>query len=523
MHFEFGTVSFILLGIALLLVPVAWKTWHQRTGHPAAIWCFWLVIASLLWVCGDFFSDAATTPGLKLFFCDIDYIAIPVIPAFYLLFIVSFTGTFMRHLPRLIVPLLAISLAFTVIFWTNPWHGLFWTEFTVTPDNGCRIGYGPLWVAMMVWLYLLLALGLGINAVAAITNRGRFRTQAIVILFSAIAVCCGNLLWISGRNPLPGFDVTPVAFGLMAILFSWSIPKRDFLSLQPLARDRVVELMPDGLIVLDARGRLLDFNPAAAAMTGLEANRIGLPAGTALERWPDLLAIIGPAPASGATDYREVSLTRDDGIPVDLALKIAPYGPLTHDRSGRIVLLHDITDRKRIESDLKRSHNELEILAATDGLTGALNRRTGLVILERQLLLSARRKNSFVLAFVDVNGLKRINDSLGHAAGDSLIVAVATSLQQAIRASDTLVRFGGDEFLVLLPDCETENAELIMQRAEKMSARISNEQALPFEISFSYGLALSGPADQQTADELIGIADAAMYRQKTAHHRERDV
>lgn len=139
-------------------------------------------------------------------------------------------------------------------------------------------------------------------------------------------------------------------------------------------------------------------------------------------------------------------------------------------------------------SSLKRVQAELMLLASTDSLTGIVNRRTVLVVLEKQYSLASRKGDDIAVIFCDLDGLKSVNDNMGHATGDELIKIASTALLDSLRECDTVGRIGGDEFLIVLPDCDAAGAAIIDARIEASLARY-NTGAKPFRVSMSRGIA----------------------------------
>ena len=157
---------------------------------------------------------------------------------------------------------------------------------------------------------------------------------------------------------------------------------------------------------------------------------------------------------------------------------------------------------------------ELDRRALHDELTGLPNRAAFWEHLSHRLALADRRLTSFAVLFLDVDDFKAVNDSLGHAAGDRLLVEVTSRLHAALRAADIAARVGGDEFVVLLDDVAT------MEAARVVAERLSEALRAPYEIgtdrwiaTTSIGVAV-GPEGLGTADEMVAAADAAMYDAK---------
>ncbi len=163
---------------------------------------------------------------------------------------------------------------------------------------------------------------------------------------------------------------------------------------------------------------------------------------------------------------------------------------------------------------LKEREAETQKLADRDGLTGLYNRRRMLELLESAIADAVERAQYVGLLFIDLNGFKGINDEYGHAAGDAILTAVASRIAGRVRAGDIVCRYGGDEFVVVLPNVP--DAAAITRVADTIRARVAlpyslygNEQHLSAAIGESMY-----PYDGDSADTLLQRADAAMYRLK---------
>jgi len=146
--------------------------------------------------------------------------------------------------------------------------------------------------------------------------------------------------------------------------------------------------------------------------------------------------------------------------------------------------------------------------AGSDAITGLPQRGHFMSLLRHEL--RQRRRRSVVVAFIDLDGFKRVNDDHGHARGDEVLRAIARAGRLTFRHGDVLARIGGDEFALLLVDVAEAEAEAAVRRLrERFESKVA-----PLKVSFSAGIAVAAPGD--TADELLARADAAMYRDKRA-------
>lgn len=174
-----------------------------------------------------------------------------------------------------------------------------------------------------------------------------------------------------------------------------------------------------------------------------------------------------------------------------------------------LILAAVVSDRRRVEEELRR-------LSVHDPLTGLANYRRLITVLEGEIRRSQRNRRPFALLFLDLDGLKEINDRHGHVVGSRAICRLADVLRASCRASDTAARFGGDEFVVVLPETDERAA---WEAAHRISARVAVEPQRP-PLWASLGVALY-PRDGTTAEALLGSADRLLYAAKAKRHPRR--
>lgn len=162
------------------------------------------------------------------------------------------------------------------------------------------------------------------------------------------------------------------------------------------------------------------------------------------------------------------------------------------------------------------SQDALKLQATRDGLTGCLNRWAGFEILKKLMSMSDRNRTELTVAFIDIDKLKNVNDVYGHDDGDLLIRMVADSIQSYTRDSDSLIRIGGDEFILILANCDNEKANEILLRSSALLDSFNQSERYAWQASFSYGLATYTPNSKQLPHDLIQEADKAMYIQKSS-------
>ena len=180
----------------------------------------------------------------------------------------------------------------------------------------------------------------------------------------------------------------------------------------------------------------------------------------------------------------------------------------------------DINERHMQENASKAQADLLRNLSLRDELTGLYNRRGLLEHAQQALRAAARLKHPACLFYVDLNGMKRINDTLGHQAGDRAIVATARILSGVFRESDIVARLGGDEFAILAANCGPEQVAIVRKRLMAAIDELNQSRKEPFQLSVSVGEGIYDPQAPSALEALMESADRAMYGEKRARgHR----
>jgi diguanylate cyclase (GGDEF)-like protein/PAS domain S-box-containing protein len=283
---------------------------------------------------------------------------------------------------------------------------------------------------------------------------------------------------------------------------------------------QLAETVPLGLFHMDRSGSLLFANERLGEITGVAVGSL----------LTDHLARVVPAQRptvdeailealAGTGRDLTVPIQPDDGGDVRFcALRMRPLVDRTGAVSGVTGCLEDITDSVRMRQ-------ELEVRATSDPLTGCLNRAAVLGLLGDVLRAAGRerrrsRRSGTAVVFVDLDQFKSVNDSLGHAAGDQLLVWVADRLRGSVRADDAVGRLGGDEFLVVCAGVHSPADATLVART--IAARLCGEVELGttrVQISASVGVAWTDARDAD-ADRVVAAADGAMYASKRSGRGE---
>ena len=180
---------------------------------------------------------------------------------------------------------------------------------------------------------------------------------------------------------------------------------------------------------------------------------------------------------------------------------------------NELLLLHTVADQLAVAVNQAHLFAQMQQQALTDSLTGCYNRRSFELQLERDLHLATRMRQPLSLIMLDLDNFKNINDQAGHDAGDAALCMLADNVRAELRAVDTAARFGGDEFVIILPQANQEGAMLV---AERLRKRISQMEVPEFgQVTASFGVA-SFPVHASSRDTLLVAADRALYNSKDA-------
>jgi len=262
-------------------------------------------------------------------------------------------------------------------------------------------------------------------------------------------------------------------------------------------------------------GRLLQVNPALARIVGLSVAELTGTQIAALTH-PEDHGVLGDELREMADGHRghvelEQRFMHRNGQFVWVLVSATLLSDADGPPSVAVTHVMDISDRKQFDGQLQH-------LADHDALTGLYNRRRFTAELEQALKRARRFHESGAVLFLDLDGFKFVNDSLGHAAGDEMIVRVARLLGATVRETDTLARVGGDEFAVLLPRCDAATAAVVAEKllvaVRRQAVAISENR--PVQVSTSIGIAPFTGEDDLSADEIVVEADIAMYDAKEA-------
>lgn len=282
---------------------------------------------------------------------------------------------------------------------------------------------------------------------------------------------------------------------------------------------RLFEAAQDGILILDAKtGMIEDVNPYLIKMLGYSREEFVKKKLWEMGAFKDVEASKEAFEALQKNEYiryEDLPLRAKDGKLVEVEFVSNVY--LVDKEKVIQCNIRDITERKQAQADLLKSQALLREQSTRDYLTGLFNRRYMEETLERELLRAARKKLSLGLIMLDVDDFKLFNDVHGHAAGDIILRGVGSLLLSHVRGEDVPCRYGGDEFIIILPDASRvatyERAESLCEYVRQFHFKFE-DQPLGI-VTLSLGVAIF-PDHGSASDIIMRAADEALYRAKHA-------
>ena len=278
---------------------------------------------------------------------------------------------------------------------------------------------------------------------------------------------------------------------------------------ESLERYRVLfENSRDAILITKPDGTFVDVNDAALRFFGYSRSELLVQNVVVIYFDPaDRKRFIEDIEKGGYVRDYEVRLKKKDGLVMDCLFSFS----VRRKQDGSVMeyqgIIRDVTDRKRMLQELRD-------LSLVDDLTGIHNRRGLFFMAEQQLKSSRRLHQCLSCIFLDLDNMKKINDTCGHHAGDQALVDTARILERTFRESAIVGRLGGDEFTVLVPNLSKSAGEAIIGRLRESVRLNMSRLGRTFEISLSVGISWLEENADETIDELIGRADSRMYEEK---------
>ena len=351
-HWLYVILIYAAAAVAAGLAVYAWR--HRDAPGATAFTGLMLAIAGWLFSVG--LLALSRTPQTALFWFKTRFIVIASVPVVFLAFVLQYTGRERWLTRRRLASLLVVPLMTQVAVWTNQAHRFFYQSISFIEE-------GPLismdWWTSGFWFwvhagysYLLLLIGMVLIVLTIVRAFHLYRRQAMALLLGALLPWAANVIDTFDLIPQLKQSVAPFGFMLMGLAFAWALFRYRLLDLVPVARDALIDSMSDGMLVLDEQNRIVDLNPAAQSIIGISAGEaIGQPAAQILRSWQDFADRLRDKTEAQA----EITLDRSH-----YDLRISSLSDRRGRFTGRLIVLRDITQRKKAEEALRQSNIALQ-------------------------------------------------------------------------------------------------------------------------------------------------------------------
>jgi diguanylate cyclase (GGDEF)-like protein len=507
-------VSFILLLSTLTSIFAMVMVWRRRPILGYRAWIiylmgagFWSGTYAIFWL--NLF------PQLKQFWLDLTYLGVVIVPGAVLIFICEYLG-YSRWVRKQWYLFLVEPIITLAILWTDPIHHLFYGIYR--DPNQSQIYNGGIWFWVnVIYSYVLIFCAILILILGLIRRSELAKNQTRMILIGLSFPVIGNILSFIGLTPLRGVDITPILFGATGVTVAFAMVFYHLFDLVPIGREVLVEHMQEGMFLFNSDERLMDINPAAVRLLNLPSqSQIGMSAGQMLANFPQILPLLHHPEINSSL---ELHLSEPEEKYLNFraeAVRDQVVGVV-----GVLITCRDVTDQKKAEINLMDRYNEISLLQASlseqairDPLTGLYNRRYLHETLPREIAQANRENKSMCIVMLDLDHFKDLNDTYGHPVGDLVLKELSKYLLKNIRAGDIAVRYGGEEFLVVLINTPLDIAFLRVETWRiDFQARLIHAGSEHVSSTFSAGIA-SFPSHGTRVETLINNADIALYQSK---------
>jgi len=383
---------------ALVMVVVVAR---HRT-MPIATTFSVLMLSLAVWSLAVVLEHASLELSAKIFWLKMSYLGILSLPLAWLVLTLRYANR-EQWLTRRNLALLAVLPTITLVMvWTNDAHHLMWKDIWLDTSYSPPIDdvtHGAWFWIQAAYSYLLIFLGTLVLARVYLHASTVHRKQVGVMLVGALVPWVANFLFITRTGPFQVLDPTPLAFAITGVAFSWGLFRLRLLDIMPIAHEAIFRNMVDGVVVLDAQGRIADLNPAAQRIVArARAGAVGQPYGVVL---PALAGRLQLGPESTERQY-SVSLGEGPALrhyavrvsPIITKGRLGGHLVLLHDDTGRVKAVAESEVRVRLEAELLERRRSEKTLSASEAKYRNLveNAATGIVVSSREgRILSANR------------------------------------------------------------------------------------------------------------------------------------
>ncbi|PWW08732.1 diguanylate cyclase (GGDEF)-like protein [Paenibacillus cellulosilyticus] len=487
-------------GVLILLLFI--YSFVKRKQTPFAYTFMLFTAAQCVYVFGHAFELASNTLEQIKHWTMVEYAGMPFAAALGLIVIMKYIGKTVSTKTGLLMCVIPF-ISFLMVL-TNDYHHLFYKGMYLradAPSPMADVSIGQWYIVHGAYTF-----GCLFTATTLLVRRWRstkkaYRFQLATLIISQLLPMSAAFVYLLGITPY-GMDPVPITMCVTASLFIWSIAASRLLTIVPIAKESIFESMREGVIVLDANRRIIDYNHAVKGMVPLLHSGV---IGTSMDDvWPRLTGRAFPDDVSVDGLEEEVHWPSADGLSSYQA-RISLVTNKKGDAIGMLLMLIDVTEQRMLQEQLKK-------LAYYDGLTGIYN-RTQFLVEGRALLEEAGGKPVSLILF-DIDHFKQINDTYGHETGDQALKHIVSVCQRFMLPEMPFARYGGEEFVIALPSAKlSEAVRLAEDICKALQQNTLHFKGNAIDVTSSFGV-VQQLSDTETLEAILRRADEALYTSK---------
>lgn len=498
------------IGCSLTVLFALFINIYRHRGVTGAVPFMIQIIFVAVWSMGSLFELLSETVLMKLFWLNVQQIgkfAVPVTCLYFAAEYGQFTR-FRKYLPLfMVIPAVALALNFT-----DSLHHLMRLAYGVIGSrafgNALTVVMSPVSQLFEVYNFCAVLIALIMLGIFAAKITKTLRRQTVFIMAAIVLVFAYAFFKDAFLDRMKINIPIAVMFLPSSLLLFYNLFKNHLFLVSPIARDKVFDVIEQGIVVTDGLGSIVDRNPFAVHLL-----KVHFGIGEELRgRNAEVLASVDSrwVQSIEKNEAGQMEIQSEPGGAGSsyFRIKVYPLKPGSAHPVGTVSIIRDITARRMQEFALMNK-------AEMDGLTGLLN-RNGLMDSLSRLLQEASGTGELVsVLMMDLDKFKSVNDTYGHISGDRVLMLFAEMMRGVLRQKDAVGRIGGDEFAAVLPGVGRAEALAIAERIRtKVEERIIEmEGGQSTHFTLSIGVCDSGDV-QPEADEMLKCADRAMYEAK---------
>lgn len=499
---------------ALAAVGTAWYVRSQRARSPLTSPMLMILGGITGWSVTAAATSLSSNLAWKTAWDAAVYLGVGTTVVGFLFYSAVFSGYSWAGSRRLRLALAIEPLTAATACATNGLHHLFYSSVRELPDGAYSIKVGPLLWAHAAYSFALCALAVGMVVRSSFHTVAGHRRLTWMLLGGALVPLLANLGSLLAASQI---DVTPIGFLVAAGVFLVTEKRGSKLRLVPLAAEQVLAALSDAVVVVDRAQRVLDVNPAAQRL--LEEVVSSPPERPVGRLWHEV-AGPGLGPVLAGTFGEATACTPDDQAAApeghgsaivhiggqSFDARVLPLHGRNRQTRGYVVVIRDVTEVEKLRTVLAEQ-------ALKDGLTGAYNRRYLMQALAPAVEHATAAGEPLSAVMIDLDHFKTVNDTHGHRVGDEILCQVASCIMERMSPGQVLARFGGEEFLALLPGVDMATALVQAERWRRSCLEV-RVQAADAWVGASISAGVAQLPAGGSPESLVSLADDALYQAK---------